>query len=100
MADLFESQHLGKVPYVDEDDDIIILPGIDFRHHYKVQEWINGTDRNADFSIVITHIEKGSSMQTAVGVKPTTARVMFWWKLHGLDKLEQEILDFKPERVL
>jgi len=99
MVDLFESKQLGNVPYVDEDDNIIILPGIEFRHHYKVQEWINGTDRNADFVIVITHIEQEKDyLKTTVALKPTTARVMFWWKLHGLDKLEQEILDFKPER--
>lgn len=95
----FNSSQLGNIPYVDEDETMILLPGIPFRHHYKVQDWINGTDKNAEFSIAITHIEEGDGYnKTTVALRPTTKRILFFWKLHGLEKLEQEILDFKPER--
>ena len=86
-----------KEPYIK--DGLIILPEIGWQQHYKVQEWINGTDNMANFVIDITY-EKGRMYDSMVqvAIKPTTKKILFSWKLHGLDKLQQEILDYKPQR--
>jgi hypothetical protein len=89
---------MDDAPYFNEDDNIIVFPSITFPHHYKVQAWLNGTDRNADFVIVLhQRVTERKHSQTVSGLQPTTNRVMFYWKLHGFEKLQQEILDFKEE---
>ena len=98
MDNTFNSSKLGDLPYVDESEEIIVLPDIKFPDHYKVQEWISGTDRLDELTLVITHVAQGEYTLTVAALQPANDKILFYWKLHGLAKLQQEILDFKPER--
>lgn len=87
-------------PYVDENEHLIILPLMRFRDHFRIQEWLNGTERNDEFTLVITDVEERNTLKTVCALKPTTEKAMFYWKLRGdagAEELLQEILDYKLE---
>jgi hypothetical protein len=95
----YHSSKLGDLPYVDESEEIIVLPGIRFPDHYKVQEWIDGTDKSAELTLVITHIDDGKYMRTVAALQPANEKVLFIWKLRGVKELEEEILDFYSKKT-
>ncbi len=84
--------------YFSENDNLFILPQISFPNHYKVQEWLNGNDLNDDFELVITEIEgRNGLLNTVSALGPQSEQIKFIWMLKGVEKLQQEILDFKKE---
>lgn len=89
---------MGDHPEIDqpsyEDGELFVLPYFSFPRHYLVQEWLNGTDKNDDFELTVT---KTANRILVSALKPRTKQIKFFWKLRGIEKIQEEILDFEKE---
>jgi hypothetical protein len=88
---------------------IILLSEFSFPNHYKIQEWLSGTEYHEYFDLVLCEVETETARgdkrvnRTVPGlyIKGAKDKGKFYWELKGgADYLTQKVLDFKPERVL
>ena len=97
------AEYIIPSPYVQENGELIVLTDITFPRHYLVQQWLNDTERNDEFTLVITGVEagvRGKTLRTVAALSPTTDKGRFYWKLRGDQgamELQQEIFDFSRE---
>lgn len=90
-------------------DGLIILNKFRFPDHWKIQAWLNGTEYDKQFVLVIAHIEIDNSrrrpdtkmlIRTVPALEPKTEELKFLWALKGepgAKELEQKILDFNKK---
>lgn len=87
------------------DEGLILLTNFRFPEHWRIQEWLNGTEYGDQFYLVITQIElpniKKNIGKTLPALEPRDAKEKFHLILKGLEhrvemaiELEQKILDF------
>ncbi len=87
---------------------IILMPEFSFPTHYKIQQWLSGTEYHEHFDLVLcqveTETERGTRKSVTVPglyIKGAKDKGKFYWELKGgAEYLTQKVLDFKPERVL
>lgn len=83
-------------------NDLVVLPKFTFPIHYKVQEWLNENELNDEYEIqMVELLDWKQSYKVCCALQLKSGKAQFHWKLRGDDaaeKLQQEILDFKPER--
>jgi len=83
-------------------NNLIVFPKFTFPLHYKVQEWLNEKELNDEYEMLIVQVpDWKQSHRTCCALELKTEKAQFHWKLKGpeaAEKLQQEILDFKPER--
>lgn len=91
---------------MDNNDGLIILKSFRFPDHWQIQAWLNGTEYDKQFTLVIAHIKVDNSrrrpdtkmlMRTVVALEPKTEKIKFLWALKGTEELEQKIFDFNKK---
>lgn len=76
---------------------LIVFPIFHYSYHGQLQEWINVTDNNDKYKVILTEASASSSATRLVCAIEPTEKYMFYWKLNGPEELLQEIIDFRAK---
>ena len=89
-------------------DNIILMPEFTFPQHHLISEWLNGTEYNKYFDLVLCQVETETARGTkrvtttpGLYIKGAKKKGKFYWELKGgAEVLTQKVLDFESEKVL